>query len=161
MLVLHDHGTCQLALYYLFHSQPHSDPAALGNTWKQVMILLTWLSYSKTWETSLQPRRKLSFSLFLSPSLNVPSHVKGPPFSLCSLCSFVLSRSKPPRILWYADTQEFLGLKMIDQTCQPWLLLLKMAALAVCALVIGSHQSYSSCDWSKSVYPQFMCCWQK
>lgn len=102
------------------------------------------------------------FSPFLSPSLDVPSHVEGPPFSLCSLCSFSLCSPalRPlPCILWYADTQEFLGLKMIDQTCQPWLLLLKMADLAVCAPVIGSCQSYSSCDWLKSVCPQFMYCW--
>lgn len=81
------------------------------------------------------------------------------------LCALSLSPSLPlflpPCTLWYADMQEFLGLKMIDQTCQPWLLLLKMAALAVCAPAIGARLSYSSCDWSQRVCPQFMCCWQK
>lgn len=67
----------------------------------------------------------------------LPLHLLPFPFLLLSVPrSFTLySPSSPlplpslsPRTLWYADMQEFLGLKMIDQTCQPWLLLLKMAA---------------------------------
>lgn len=81
-------------------------------------------------------------------------------FSFLSLCSFALCSLSPPLALslspplpspctlWYADMQEFLGLKMIDQTCQPWLLLLKMAAPAVCVPMIGACLSYSLCDWS-------------
>lgn len=87
---------------------------------------------------------------------DTPPHVKDPPsalpffpffLSLCLYVSFLctLSLSLPPTplpptcTLWYADMQEFLGLKMIDLTCQPWLLLLKMAALAVCMPVIGAR----------------------
>lgn len=106
--------------------------------------------------------------LFLSPFLLpvAPPYVKGPPsalppfsfFSFLSLCSFALcSPSLPlflPLVLWYADMEEFLGLKMIDQTCQPWLLLLKMAAPAVCVPVIGARLSYSACDWLQHVCPQ-------
>lgn len=89
---------------------------------------------------------------FLHVSCVAPPYVKDPPsvhpppssffsyLSFCSfaLCSFSLSPPLPSLCsLWYADTQEFLGLKMIDQTCQAWLLLLKMAALV----------SVFACDW--------------
>lgn len=101
---------------------------------------------------------KKSFSLHFSPLL-APPYVKDPPsappppffFSL-SLCSLALCAFSPPlpspSMLWYADMQEFLGLKMIDQTCQPWLRLLKMAASAVCVPAIGARLSYSPRDWS-------------
>lgn len=84
-----------------------------------------------------------------------------PFFSSPALCALPLFLPLPST-LWYADMQEFLGLKMIDQTCQPWLLLLKMDASAVCAPLIGACLSYSSCDWLRPrLVPQFMCCWQK
>lgn len=103
-----------------------------------------------SWDGALK-RTKICFCflLFLFTASDAPPHGQDPPsapppFSLSSpLCPpffyFVLSLlsllppslsppSLPPCTLWYADMQEFLGLKMIDQTCQPWLLLLKMAA---------------------------------
>lgn len=66
-----------------------------------------------------------------------------PPFFL-TLCSLLceLPPLPSPSMLWYADMQEFLGLKMIDQTCQPWLQLLKMAVLTVYALVIGARVEF-------------------
>lgn len=63
--------------------------------------------------------------------------------------------------LWYADMQEFLGLKMIDQSCQPWLLLLKMAAPAVCVPTIGALLSYFPYHWAQPVCLRLTCCWQK
>lgn len=76
------------------------------------------------------------------------------------LCA--LSPLLPPLCtLWYADMQEFLGLKMIDQTCQPWLVLLKMAACAVCDSVIGACRSFFPCDWVPFVSLWLTCCWQK
>lgn len=66
----------------------------------------------------------LTVSLFLSAP-DAPPHLKGPPFfpffasPLCffPLCSPALLLFLPPLcMLWYADMQEFLGLKMIDQT---------------------------------------------
>lgn len=82
-------------------------------------------------------------SPFLFPVSVAPPYVKDPPsvfprfffFPLCPSVPLLCALSPPlpsPCTLWYADMQEFLGLKMIDQTCQPWLLLLKMAAFAVC-----------------------------
>lgn len=119
-----------------------------------------------------------SFSFFFSFNVSVPASVAPPyekdppsarpPFSffflsvplfLCFVLRLSLSLSFSPLLpfpcmLWYADMQEFLGLKMIDQTCQPWLLLLKMAALAVCVPVIGAYLSYSSFDWSVCTVPR-------
>lgn len=103
------------------------------NSWdralKRTKICFCFLSISLhcLWCSTLWPRSSLCtsslfpFFSFLSPvlllctlSLLSPSSLPLPPLSPCTL--------------WYADMQEFLGLKMIDQTCQPWLLLLKMAA---------------------------------
>lgn len=99
-------------------------------------------------------------STFLCKLLLAPPCLHPP--KLLLLC-FVLSLSPllPLCTLWYADMQEFLGLKMIDQTCQPWLLLLKMAALALCVLVIGASWSYFPCDWAPLVCLRLTCCWQK
>lgn len=88
-----------------------------------------------------------------------PFHSALPPPLFLSVPLFLYFVPPPllPLSLWYADMQEFLGLKMIDQTCQLRLLLLKMAAPAVCALVIGALRSYTPCDWLYHVCPQSSC----
>lgn len=139
-----------------------SRPATCGKS-----IRLQYDEKEKKW--SFPACLFLFLSPFLFPASVAPPYVKDPPsalppfsFSFLSLCSFALCSLSPspslslslfpplpsPCTLWYADMQEFLGLKMIDQTCQPWLLFLKMATLAVCVPVIGACLSYSSCDWS-------------
>lgn len=105
-------------------------------------------------------------SIFLCKILPVYTHPNCfSPVSFVSstfLCALSLSPLLPPLcMLWYADMQEFLGLKMIDQTCQPWLLLLKMAALAVCVPVIGACRNYLPYDWAPLVCLRLTCCWQK
>lgn len=92
----------------------------------------------------------------------LPLHSVPSPFflSVPLFLFFVCSPSLPlflPLAHCGMQTCRNLGLKMIDQTCQSWLLLLKMAALQVCVPVIGACLGYSPCDWSYHVCPQPLC----
>lgn len=107
--------------------------------------------------------------LFLNPFLSLllsvaPPNGKNPPSALPSTLlsvplffCFVCSPSLPhffPLARCGMQTCRNLGLKMIDQTCQFWLLLLKMAAPAVCSPAIGERLSYTRRDWCFRVCPR-------
>lgn len=121
-----------------------------------VMLHLMWKIFSLHSTVSLSSPLSVSMCLFCVTSLSLPLWL------FLSLCLFPPHPPFPStRLLWYADMQEFLGLKMIDQACQPWLLLLKMAALAVVCLWLVHGLSDSLCNWSERVCSQSMCTWKK
>lgn len=86
--------------------------------------------------------------------------LRSPLLSFSPLCPSVLwlcvlSPSLPlfPLARCGMQTCRNLGLKMIDQTCQFWLPLLKMAAAAVCTPAIGERLSYTPLDWCFRLRP--------
>ncbi|KAI4798758.1 hypothetical protein KUCAC02_020490, partial [Chaenocephalus aceratus] len=110
-----------------------------GGVWEQ-RILLSKGALMVT-STPAQAVMVRSRDLSILSSCDPPAVPK-----YCRVVSLHLSTCASKALHFPSDglnMQEFLGLKMIDQTCQPWLLLLKMAAAAVRA----------PCDWCTSEFP--------
>lgn len=82
----------------------------------------------------------------MTPASVAPPYGKDPPLALppffclafCPSVSCFVCSPSPPSFHLHTGMQTCrnLGLKMIDQTCQSWLLLLKMATLAMCLRLV-------------------------